>query len=228
AAAVPERHDPGNPAARRHREVRHHRAGFGPQAAHEAAGDDHPRRRVDPDYRGAVPHRYAGRDRLLQERRHPALRAAQSGDCRLRLSDRQMRKRPGKPGRFFVYDPSMTDAASARITTMVAADPWAMDILRIARRLALPDWAIGAGFLRGLVWDRLCGFASRTPLNDIDIVYFDTTDTGRDRENAAEAQLHAWRPDQVWSVRNMARMHLRNGDASYRDTEDAISHWLET
>lgn len=31
---------------------------------------------------------------------------------------------------------------------MVAADPWAMDILRIARRLALPDWAIGAGFLR--------------------------------------------------------------------------------
>ncbi|HLT78494.1 MAG TPA: nucleotidyltransferase family protein [Ferrovibrio sp.] len=111
---------------------------------------------------------------------------------------------------------------------MVAADPWAMDILRIARRLALPDWAIGAGFLRGMVWDRLCGFASRTALNDIDVVYFDTTDTGRDRENAAEAQLHAWRPDQVWSVRNMARMHLRNGDASYRDTEDAISHWLET
>jgi len=115
-----------------------------------------------------------------------------------------------------------------QVLAIVAADPWAMEMLRLARRLNLPDWVIGAGFLRSLVWDRLCGFAARTPLNDIDIVYFDPSDTGRERENAAEAQLAAWCPDQIWSVRNMARMHIKNREAPYSSTEHAISHWLET
>lgn len=103
-----------------------------------------------------------------------------------------------------------------------------MAMLRLARQLGLPDWAIGAGFVRNLVWDHLCGFEQRTPLNDVDVVYFDSADTGRDAEIVAEAQLAAWDPGQSWSVRNMARMHVRNGDAAYRDTADAIGHWLET
>jgi len=115
-----------------------------------------------------------------------------------------------------------------QVLAIIAADPWAMDMLRLARRLSLPDWIIGAGFLRSLVWDRLCGFTARTPLNDIDIVFFDTADTGRARENAAELQLAAWCPDQVWSVRNMARMHIKNREAAYSSIEDAVGHWLET
>jgi hypothetical protein len=31
-----------------------------------------------------------------------------------------------------------------------------------------------------------------------------------------------------WSVRNQARMHLRNGDPPYTDTADALRFWLET
>uniref|UniRef100_UPI0026017FED nucleotidyltransferase family protein n=1 Tax=Ferrovibrio sp. TaxID=1917215 RepID=UPI0026017FED len=77
-------------------------------------------------------------------------------------------------------------------------------------------------------WDRLCGFTQRTPLNDIDIVYFDPANTGRAIEIAAEAELTAARVSQTWSVRNMARMHLKNRDEPYRDTADAIGHWLET
>jgi hypothetical protein len=115
-----------------------------------------------------------------------------------------------------------------QVLAIVSANPWAMEMLRLARRLGLPDWIIGAGFLRSLVWDRLCGFTARTPLNDIDIVFFDPTDTGREREDAAEAQLAAWHPDQVWSVRNMARMHIKNREVPYSSTEHAVSHWLET
>jgi uncharacterized protein len=122
----------------------------------------------------------------------------------------------------------MSVSAEQQILALVGSDAWTMDILRLARRLALPDWAIGAGFIRGLVWDRLCGFEERTPLNDIDVVYFDPARVSREAENAAEAQLATWHPDQVWSVRNMARMHIRNHDAPYRDTADAIGHWLET
>jgi hypothetical protein len=29
-------------------------------------------------------------------------------------------------------------------------------------------------------------------------------------------------------VKNQARMHLRNGDAPYRNTLDAVAHWAET
>lgn len=114
------------------------------------------------------------------------------------------------------------------ITDIVAADPWAMDILWLARSLGLLDWAIGAGFIRSLVWDRLCGFTQRSALNDIDIVYFDPANTGRAIEIAAEAELTAARVSQTWSVRNMARMHLKNRDEPYRDIADAIGHWLET
>jgi len=114
------------------------------------------------------------------------------------------------------------------VIDIIAADAWAMDVLWLARSLGLPDWAIGAGFVRGLVWDRLCRHTQRTPLNDIDIVYFDAAETGRAREQAAEAELSAARIDQRWSVRNMARMHLKNRDTPYRDTGHAIGHWLET
>ena len=32
----------------------------------------------------------------------------------------------------------------------------------------------------------------------------------------------------IWSVKNQARMHLRNGDLSYRSTIDAMGCWPET
>ena len=60
------------------------------------------------------------------------------------------------------------------------------------------------------------------------MVYFDPENTGRDAETTAEAQLAIWQPDQTWSVRNMARMHIKNREAPYCDTSDAIGHWLET
>jgi len=128
----------------------------------------------------------------------------------------------------FLFYRSNMPSEEQTVIDIIATDAWAMDILWLARSQDLPDWAIGAGFVRSLVWDRLCGFKTRTPLNDIDIVYFDAADTGRGRENAAEAELTAARIDQVWSVRNMARMHLKNREAAYHDTEHAIGHWLET
>ncbi|MEM9359895.1 MAG: nucleotidyltransferase family protein, partial [Pseudomonadota bacterium] len=34
-------------------------------------------------------------------------------------------------------------------------------------------------------------------------------------------------PGLPWSVRNQARMHLRNGDQPYHSTLDAMRYWLE-
>ncbi len=35
-------------------------------------------------------------------------------------------------------------------------------------------------------------------------------------------------PDYDWSVKNQARMHVRNGDAPYRDVATAMRAWPET
>ncbi|MBL4908046.1 MAG: nucleotidyltransferase family protein [Sneathiella sp.] len=110
---------------------------------------------------------------------------------------------------------------------MIGRDHWSMDILRHARTLDLPDWAIGAGFIRAMVWDQLTG-RERTQLDDIDVLYFDPNNLSTDREKQFEHILRSLCPDIPWSVKNQARMHIRNKNMPYRNTEDAMRYWLET
>jgi hypothetical protein len=119
-------------------------------------------------------------------------------------------------------------ASDTGILALVAADAWMMAALGALAGLGLPDAWIGAGFLRGAVWDRLHGYASRTPLDDIDVVYFDPEATDSAAEAALERRLERRLPGLPWEVKNQARMHLRNGDAPYRDSAEALTHWLET
>lgn len=95
--------------------------------------------------------------------------------------------------------------------------------------LGLPDSWVGAGFVRNSVWDVLHDSridASR--LNDIDVIFFDPSDVGEEREADLERRLRQVAPGFAWSVKNQARMHGRNGDRPYSDTFDAIAHWPET
>ena len=48
------------------------------------------------------------------------------------------------------------------------------------------------------------------------------------RDRAIEAELRALAPGIDWSVKNQARMHLRNGDPPYSGATDAMRHWPET
>jgi len=114
------------------------------------------------------------------------------------------------------------------IAKLIEADAWRMQVLRGVDSLNLPDYAIGAGFVRAAVWDVLTDRPKPTPLSDIDVLYFDPENCQECDEKQIEAQLKAQQPELPWSVKNQARMHLRNGDAPYRDTNEAIAHWLET
>ncbi len=117
---------------------------------------------------------------------------------------------------------------ATEILFWLRGDSRRMAAVRAVARLRLPDCWIGAGFVRNLVWDRLHGFAEQTPLNDIDVLYFDPSDRSRASERALEAQLRRAMPGEPWSVRNQARMHRRNRDAPYRSTCHALSFWAET
>ena len=114
------------------------------------------------------------------------------------------------------------------ILALVAGDAWMMGALEAVAALGLPDAWIGAGFLRGAVWDRLHGYAERTPLGDIDVIYHGPGNLGPAAEAALERRLGAALPGLPWSVRNQARMHLKNGDPPYGSSAQALACWLET
>jgi len=85
-------------------------------------------------------------------------------------------------------------------------------------------WA--AGFVRNLVWDKTHEKNSPTPLNDIDLVYFNANDCNEETDRDYESYLKSI-SDYPWSVKNQVRMHMRNMDAPYSSTADAMSYWVE-
>jgi len=102
-----------------------------------------------------------------------------------------------------------------------------MDLAMI-RRLNLPNWCVAAGYVRNYIWDSLHGYPTRTPLNDIDIIYFNIEEIGEDIEERYEQKLESESGVSIWSVKNQARMHIRNGANPYKSIEDAMSQWPET
>jgi len=113
------------------------------------------------------------------------------------------------------------------IELLVRNDSSMMDVLRAAEEVDLPDWWIGAGFLRNKVWDALEGNASVKP-RDVDLVYFNQVDTAKETDLEYESKLKTLYPIAEWEVRNQARMHEKNGFEPYSSTAEGISRWVET
>ncbi|MBW4701019.1 nucleotidyltransferase family protein [Micromonospora sp. RL09-050-HVF-A] len=113
------------------------------------------------------------------------------------------------------------------VVGLIESDPAAMRVLRATAGLGLPDWWIGAGFVRNLVWDAISELPALPP-RDVDVAYFDP----QERDPGVDVRTEAWAatvlPGVPWEIRNQARMHLRNRDGPYLDTLDAISRWPET
>lgn len=100
--------------------------------------------------------------------------------------------------------------------------------LRLVRSLDLPQCYIAAGYIRNYIWDRLHGFEDRGRHQDIDVVYYDLGDLSEERDLELENELKRQTGNGKWSVKNQARMHIRNGEHPYRSTMDALSRWPET
>ena len=114
------------------------------------------------------------------------------------------------------------------ILNLIRKDEWMMDILHTAENLNLPDWVIGAGFVRNKVWDYLHGYDKpKVDTADIDLVYY--APNGNDQE--ADERLSERLKEETgieWEVVNEAYAHKWNNLPSYKSTEDAISCWPET
>ena len=114
------------------------------------------------------------------------------------------------------------------IIQLVKEDRWMMDILQTAKQLHLPDCWVCAGFVRSKIWDTLHGFEERTPLSDVDVVYFDTENIDESEEKKYEQQLLNMFPNVPWSVKNEARMHIISNMPPFSSAVDAISKFPET
>ena len=114
------------------------------------------------------------------------------------------------------------------IIEVIKKDSWMMDVLKTAKILDLPDWWICAGFVRSKVWDVLHNFNARTPLPDIDVIYFDSSNINELEEKNLERKLRSLMPNIPWSVKNQARMHVLNNMSPYTSSIDGISKFPET
>ena len=114
------------------------------------------------------------------------------------------------------------------IAKMIEDDPWMMTILKTTREVNLPDWWIGAGFVRSKVWDFLHGYAQRTAIPEIDVIYFDKNNMSESSEKTIENTLHNALSEIKWSVKNQARMHTLHNDEPYRNAAEGLSRWVET
>jgi hypothetical protein len=116
----------------------------------------------------------------------------------------------------------------AALQALIASDQRRMDVLRAVRDLGLPDCWVAAGFVRNRVWDHVHGLAASPLSQDIDVIWFDAAQCDADCDAAHEQVLQSRDATLDWSVKNQARMHVRNGDAPYASATDAMRYWPET
>jgi hypothetical protein len=121
-----------------------------------------------------------------------------------------------------------------RLTEIIRSSSWFMELLLAARDVQPPDWLLGGGALRVLVWDRLHGRAQPTPPRDVDLAFFDPErlDPGRDAE--VERALSARLPGVPWDAKNQAAVHRWYPRVfgfevePLASTADGVATWPET
>ena len=121
-----------------------------------------------------------------------------------------------------------------RLTEIIRSSSWFMELLLAARDVQPPDWLLGGGALRDLVWDRLHGRAQPTPPRDVDLALFDPErlDPGRDAE--VERALSARLPGVPWDAKNQAAVHRWYPRVfgfevePLASTADGVATWPET
>jgi hypothetical protein len=120
----------------------------------------------------------------------------------------------------------MNDAAA--VARFIEGHRPLMRVLGHVAALDLPDCWVAAGAIRAAVWDELHGFGHAGLRGDVDVIFFDPRDAAAERDAEIEVALRVGAPEHPWSVKNQARMHVRNGDPPYRHSAHAMTHWPET
>ena len=113
-----------------------------------------------------------------------------------------------------------------QLINLIESDSNLISILKTVEQLHLNDAWVAAGVIRNKVWDFL--HDQHTDINDVDVIYFDASDLSIQTEKALEAKLLNLMPNQPWSVKNQARMHVKSKVSPYTSSFDGVAHFPET
>ena len=144
--------------------------------------------------------------------------------ARKNLKDKLNTKDKSSPGNLILLSDKEKEDY---IVNLIEKNPLIKDILNALYKQG-KNLYLGGGVIRNLVWDNLHGYKYMTPLDDVDVIYYDTMHTTKADDVAIENQLGEALPNYKWSVKNQARMHIHNGDTPYTSLADAVSKWPET
>ncbi len=128
----------------------------------------------------------------------------------------------------------MAQDLTYRLEALIRANDWFMSVLQTVRACDPPDWYVGAGVVRNVVWDALHGYDRPTPVGDVDVAFFDQRDLRPERDAEVQADLHARRPEVPWEATNQAAVHLWFEQCfGYRvqplgSAAEAVATWPET
>ncbi len=112
------------------------------------------------------------------------------------------------------------------LTNIIKSEQLMMSILKTVQELQLNDCWVAAGVIRNKVWDYLHNV--QTEINDIDVIYFDEFHSSIESEKALESKLQKSMPHLPWSVKNQARMHVKNKLSPYSSSFESVAHFPET
>ena len=121
-----------------------------------------------------------------------------------------------------------------RLGRLVRSTPWLLEALRADRDVDPPDWLVGGGVLRDLVWDHLHGRPEPAPPRDVDLAFFDPTRLDPARDAEVEQALRARLPGVPWDAKNQAAVHTWYGRvfggevAPLTSSADGVATWPET
>lgn len=121
---------------------------------------------------------------------------------------------------------------AAELEAILRSSQWFEGVLRAARACAAPEWVVGAGVVRDLVWDGQAFDPAR--VKDVDVAFLDAEDLSRERDQAVERRLAALLPGVRWDAKNQAAVHTwyeqRFGVPvePLASIEEAVATWPET
>ena len=110
------------------------------------------------------------------------------------------------------------------------------NILKLAPKLRMPNWYLGAGCIAQTVWNMQHGFSLTHGIKDYDLVYYDSSDISYEGENfylRKGKELFEDIPGDV-EIKNEARVHLwykkhfGYSIEQYKSIKDAINTWPTT
>jgi hypothetical protein len=124
---------------------------------------------------------------------------------------------------------------SGELVALLRASAWVMDVLDVVRSVNPPEWWVGAGVIRDVVWGERFGRGfDPADVNDVDVAFFDPLDLSKARDQYVEQSLVSARPDVNWEAKNQAAVHTWYPSRFGKSVEplesvaDAVATWPET